>query len=407
MAKRPASILSPEIKVLALLPLTAMIILGFLLYSVQHFLSASSQVIYISFAVSLLLIPAFTYMIGHRVLAHLLGSKIEEFDDYSHGVASGYPKKTLLPEADESTATSLCKLAARFEKISTSINSEVEQLSAASNEILFTSQMQAASINETKQVMQDMSQRIQVVSSLAHDTETISLKANSSSINGEAVIQDALHAMQQISDAMALAAEQIDSMTTHAHGIEMIAVAIREIAEQTNLLSLNAAIEAARAGEQGRGFGVVADEVKKLAARTAQSTQEITRTIQRMQTQTLEAVQGIGQAMPLMKEGVEKANLASKVLGDIREESKHTVEKITQLAGEMDEQSKMVSNVVDSVTQILDMTANTDKVAERILQTSVILSHTAIELQKESKLGGTEKGGESQTGENQPENSTR
>jgi len=89
--------------------------------------------------------------------------------------------------------------------------------------------------------------------------------------------------------------------------------------------------------------------------------------------------------MPLMEKGVEKANLAANVLKNIREESENTLEKISQLAVQMDEQSRLANNVVDSVTQILDMTANTDNVAERTLQTSVSLSHTAMELLRQAK----------------------
>ncbi|MCL4486428.1 MAG: methyl-accepting chemotaxis protein [Nitrospirae bacterium] len=388
-----------------------MVVLGVLLYSVQSFLTLDSKVNVIFFAVALVLIPAITYLIGHRILARILGSDIERVADYARGVAAGNPQKVLVTDKAGSIAGSLFKLAGQVGKISTSIsanvekiNSEVEQLSAGSNEILFTSQMQAASINDTRQVMQDMSQRIQAVSTLVRDTEIISHKANSFSSDGETVVQDAVHAMQQISCAIALAAEQINAMTTHAHEIDKIASVIRDIAEQTNLLALNAAIEAARAEEQGRGFAVVAEEVKKLAARTSRLTQDIASTIHLMQSQTMEAVQSIGQAMPLVKEGLEKADQASKVLRNIREESQNTVDKITQLAGETDEQSQLVSSVVDSVTQILDMTANTDKVAERILQTSVRLSYTAMELIKESRLAITEKGGANQTVNDASEN---
>jgi methyl-accepting chemotaxis protein len=174
-------------------------------------------------------------------------------------------------------------------------------------------------------------------------------------------------------------------LTNHAQDIGKVATVIREIADQTNLLALNAAIEAARAGEQGRGFAVVADEVRKLAERTAQSTREITTTIHVMQEQTQEAVQGIGQAMPLMEQGVEKANRASDVLRNIRTESQNTLEKISQLTVQVDEQSKLANNVVDGVTQILDMTANTDTVAEKILNTSVAISLTLAELLVQSK----------------------
>jgi methyl-accepting chemotaxis protein len=382
---------------LALSPLVVTIVLGFLFFYARNWLPSGVVGDVVVFCVAIILIPLTTYFYGHKVLFRILGSGVDRTANFAKSVADGTNIAATLPEIHGmgSVVASVEKLAAQVEKISVGIaanvekiNTEVEQLSAGANEILFTSQMQAASINDTKQVMDDMSQRIQTVADLTRDAETISNKATTLSANGETVVQDAVQVMKSIAEAMTLASRQITALTNHAQDIGKVAIVIKEIADQTNLLALNAAIEAARAGEQGRGFAVVADEVRKLAERTAQSTQEIAATIQVMQEQTQDAVQGIGQAMPLMEQGVEKANLASDVLRNIREESQNTLEKISQLTVQVDEQSRLANNVVDGVTQILDMTANTDTVAERILKTSVSISATSAELLKQSKGNG-------------------
>lgn len=387
MRSRPR--VSVEARTLALAPLLATLAVGVLFLIAQNFQASSQRVDLTLFCLALVVIPVSSYFYGHRVLSRILGSGLDRTAEFAKSVADGTHQTSTLPEVHHtgSVVASVEKLAAQVEMISAGItanvekiNSEVEQLSAGANEILFTSQMQAASVNDTRQVMNDMSQRIQAVTGLTRETESISNNATTLSTNGEMVVQDAVAVMNSISDSMQLASTQIHALTSHAIEIGKVVVAIREIADQTNLLALNAAIEAARAGEQGRGFAVVADEVRKLAERTAQSTQEITGTIHVMQEQTKDAVQGITQAMPLMSKGVEKANLASEVLRNIREESQNTLEKISQLAVQMDEQSQMANTVVDSVTQILDMAANTDSVAERTLKTSVTISHTAAEL---------------------------
>ena len=394
---RSKLIISAEARMLALSPLVVTIVLGLLFFYARKWLPSGLGGDVVVFGIAVILIPIATYYYGHRVLLRILGSGVDRTANFAKSVADGTNSASTMPEIHGmgSVVASVEKLAAQVENISNGIaanvekiNTEVEQLSAGANEILFTSQMQAASINDTKQVMDDMSQRIRTVSDLTRDAEAISNNATTLSANGEAVVEDAVQVMKSIASAMTLASQQIHALTNHAQDISKVATVIREIADQTNLLALNAAIEAARAGEQGRGFAVVADEVRKLAERTAQSTREIETTIQVMQEQTQGAVQGIGQAMPLMEQGVEKANLASDVLRNIREESRNTLEKISQLTVQVDEQSKLANNVVDGVTQILDMTANADSVAERILKNSVALSLASSELLKQSKGKG-------------------
>lgn len=397
---RPKSIISAEARMLALPQLAAVVASGVLFFIVRSLFPSNSSAEIVIFCAALFLVPISSYFFGRRVLFRILGSGVERAADFAKSVADGTSATSTVIETHgaESIVASVEKMAARAEKVSQGIaanvekiNSEVEQLSAGANEILFSSQMQAASINDTKQQMGDMSQRIQTVSALTRDTKDLSNKATFLTANGEAVVQDAVQVMKLIADSMTVASQQILALTSHAQDIGKVATVIREIAEQTNLLALNAAIEAARAGEQGRGFAVVADEVRKLAERTAQSTREIAATIHVMQEQTQDAVQGIGQAMPLMEKGVEKANLAAEVLKNIREESQNTLEKISLLATQVDEQAQLANNVVEGVTQILDMTANTDSTAERILQTSVTLSGSATQLLIHAK-GQTQSG---------------
>ena len=349
---------------------------------------SDSNAFFFILAAAAIVIPFSAFLSGRRMLYRILGADPGWVAALSGTVSSGRAPAPAGHVAAESVAGAFMTLSSRLEKVSgelsgsvMKVNSGVEQLSAEANEILFNSQMQAAAVNDAKAVMGQMSERIHNVSDLTRDTEALSRHATDLSANGESVVQDAVQEMRLIAEVMTRASDQINALTSHAREISNVATVIKEIANQTNLLALNAAIEAARAGEHGRGFAAVADEVRALSERTMHATKEIDETIKVMQNQTMDAVEGIGRAMPLVIEGVDKANRAVEVLRRIREESGNTLEKISQLAMEIEEQTHLANNVVESVSQVLDMAANTDSIAERAMQTAVGLSHAAMELE--------------------------
>ncbi len=152
---------------------------------------------------------------------------------------------------------------------------------------------------------------------------------------GTTVVQKTVETMQQIAAQMQTATESIEALSKQSLQINAIVQTIGGIAAQTNLLALNAAIEAARAGEQGRGFAVVADEVRQLAARTSQATDEIVSVVEKNQVLSDEVMHQMFSTRENAEQGLELANQAGSVILEIKDGAKQVVEAVERFAKEL------------------------------------------------------------------------
>ena len=152
---------------------------------------------------------------------------------------------------------------------------------------------------------------------------------------GAQVIEKTLNVIRELSTQMDLAGEEISALDEQSQLIASIVQSISSIADQTNLLALNAAIEAARAGEQGRGFAVVADEVRQLASRTSNATEEIAEVVQRNQNLTQSSVNAIKQSKEKAQQSLELSSESGRVMKEIKKGAQQVVSVVSQFANQL------------------------------------------------------------------------
>ena len=208
---------------------------------------------------------------------------------------------------------------------------------------------------ETEQVATAMNQMTATVHDVARNAEEAALAAQTADEkvdSGQTVVRQSMQRIEQLASSSASASHGIESLSAEIQNIGKVLGVIKSVAEQTNLLALNAAIEAARAGEQGRGFAVVADEVRALAKRTQQSTEEIERLVISLQSGAQASVAQIQSSGELVKLAVSDALQTESALGSIAAAVSMIQQMNQQIAAAAEEQSSVAEEINRSVTSI-------------------------------------------------------
>lgn len=225
-----------------------------------------------------------------------------------------------------------------------------------------------------------MSSTVQEVAANTSEAADAAVTARGESSTGQSVVQETMKSIQSLADEVQVAGDVIQKLRDDSNTIGGVLDVIRGISDQTNLLALNAAIEAARAGEAGRGFAVVADEVRTLAQRTGESTEEIQNMIERLQNGAEEAVQVMEQGRKRAVSSVDQASKAGESLDTITLSVQKISDYNTQIATAAEEQSVAADGIHNNIVSISDLCSNSGVNVKSVLDNCKLLQRLGDDL---------------------------
>jgi len=335
----------------------------------------------------------FSFVVISFVLAKSLTKPINDLASLFKELGEG--EGDLSYRLNEHSGDEVAHLAVGFNAFISKIHMVVSDLSQTSEEVRKSSlnvyqnaekssseaQEQSDIATQVATAISEMGSTIADIAGNASEALEATNEATSQTKMAKHVVETSTANILKMVDDMESVSMTIESLANKSDTISSVIDVIRSISEQTNLLALNAAIEAARAGEQGRGFAVVADEVRNLAQRTSESTDEINAMITQLQEESKLAVEDVRKSKETAEAGSEDAHKTNRVLEDIVAAINHVSDLNTQVATATEEQAAVVNEINIHVNTINDSTQNSAETASNIALSSEQLTTMASRLE--------------------------